>query len=81
MHPCDLICHRAIPSTACVLRWALIDMMDDRFPDICRAELVIWSLSTSEKAWEDLRESSARCQEDAQSELRSCWCGKYWREG
>ena len=28
MHPCDLICHRAIPSTACVLRWALIDLMD-----------------------------------------------------
>lgn len=61
----------------CPLRWALLNLLDGRFPRMCRAKIAMWAMGDP---WEEVPESIGPCEADNQ-ELGSCWCGKLIREG
>ena len=56
----------------CPLRWALIDLLDDRFPGMCRVKIAEWAMG---EPWEDVPDSLAPCEAENEK-LGSCWCGK-----
>lgn len=74
-HPCRCAIPCNIPEMACALRWALINVIDNRFPRMCRADIVEWALRAKE--WEELIDSADSCEQESH-EIGSCWCGKFF---